>query len=148
MVVYRISREEYATLTSSGVANRWNKSGEKVIYAGASRSLSTLELVVHRSGIKTTKVYKLIQIFFPDEPDLIEQIPISSLPKDWKNLVAYPVLQEIGSKWYNSKKSLILQVPSAIISQEFNFLINTTHPLFSKVKIIKIEDYFWDDRLL
>jgi len=58
-------------------------------------------------------------------------------------------LQNIGSDWYSNKKKLVLQIPSAVIPQESNYVINTQHPLFtSQVKIIEREDYFWDKRLL
>ncbi len=44
---------------------------------------------------------------------------------------------------------MILRVPSAVIPQEYNYIINTRHPDFlTKVKLLRIEDYFWDERLM
>lgn len=148
MVVFRISLETYVGLSSSGADNRWNKAKEYVIYSGGSRSLSTLELVAHREHVKTKKTYKLMVLYFPDDPNLIMEIQIKDLPPDWRNRSAYSILQEIGSKWYILKSSLVLKVPSAIIPQEFNYIINTDHPLFSLVKHIDTEDFFWDNRLI
>jgi RES domain-containing protein len=148
MILFRIILEKYIGLSSSGAENRWNKLGEFVIYTGGSRSLSTLELVVHRDSIRTKETYKLMQFFIPDDPNFITQIAISDLPRDWRTRGAYSILQNIGSNWYKSKTSLILQVPSAIIPQEFNYIINTQHPLFSSVKHVDTEDYFWDNRLM
>lgn len=148
MIVFRIALEKYAVLTSSGAENRWNKTGEYVIYTGGSRSLSTLELVAHRAHISTSKIYKVMQIFFDDDPTLVNEVKISTLPTDWRSRSAYGILQNIGSDWYTKNLSLILKVPSAIIPQEFNYIINTKHPNFSKIKLIVTEDYVFDNRLL
>jgi RES domain-containing protein len=150
MNVYRISSTKYSKeLTASGAENRWNKENEYVIYTGGSRSLSTLELVVHRAAIKITIPYKLMVISIADEPELIKEVKGSDLPSNWRTEAAYSVLQELGSKWYQEKESLVLKVPSALIPQESNFVINTRHPLFfSKVLLVEQEDYIWDARLL
>lgn len=84
-----------------------------------------------------------------DEEQLVSQIRLKDLPKNWRSIAAYPVLQQIGSDWYTRNESLLLKVPSAVIIQECNYLINTKHPDFNgKVSLVRTEDYFWDDRLL
>ncbi|MFN8344596.1 MAG: RES family NAD+ phosphorylase [Spirosomataceae bacterium] len=150
MEVFRICHEKYAgQLTSSGSANRWNVQGQNVIYTGSSRSLSTLELVVHRNAIVPTFLYKVMVISIADEDSLIKQVRLSDLPPDWRSLNAYSKLQRIGSEWYRQQETLLLKVPSAIISQEYNYVINTEHPDFaSKVQLVRTENYFWDNRLL
>jgi len=61
---------------------------------------------------------------------------------------SYPQLQQLGSEWYQSNKSLILKVPSAVIPMEYNYIINTRHPDFqNNVTLVRTEDYFWDERL-
>lgn len=150
MLVYRISRFKYAqNLEASGVANRWNKAGQFVIYASESRALATLELVVHRSAIIQSDTYKVMVIEISEQKlDLVQEINRSELQANWNNLQSYPRLQEIGNEWYEKKESLILKVPSAMIPQENNFVINTMHDLFkSQVKVIALEDFFWDGRL-
>ena len=150
MNVFRIVPEAFSNeLNASGSANRWNLRGQKVIYTGSSRSLSTLELIVHRSAIQPSKPYKLLVISI----DLLEaeyqKIQLDQLPINWRNLQAYGQLQLIGSNWYKAQNSLLLEVPSAVIPQESNYIINTEHPDFSKkIRINRIEDYFWDNRLL
>jgi RES domain-containing protein len=149
MEVYKICSEKYShSLNASGASNRWNKKDEFVIYTGSSRSLSTLETVVHRSSINISSSYKLVIIAIHDST-LIKEISVSELPKNWKSIEAYIELQEIGSKWYHSLESLILKVPSAIISQEYNYIINTKHPLFAtNVLLQSVENFDWDKRLL
>lgn len=150
MEVFRISRSRYAhRLEASGSANRWNLHGQYVIYAGSSRSLSTLELVVHRGSIAPSDEYKVMVISVADEDCLYHQIPTTSLPSNWRSFAAYSDLQEMGSQWFKEQDSLVLKVPSAVIPHEFNYLINTEHALFKeKVALVRTEDYFWDSRLL
>jgi RES domain-containing protein len=149
MEVFRIALEKYAgALTTSGSANRWNIAGQSVLYTGASRSLSTLELVVHRSAIQPTENYKVMVISIADEDDLVQQVQTRDLPANWRTMAAYPELQKIGSDWYTKQETLLLKVPSSVIVQEYNFLINVTHPDFTKVTLVRAEDYFWDGRLL
>jgi len=150
MEVFRISKEVHATsLSASGSANRWNTKGQQVLYTGSSRSLSSLELVVHRGAIQPNVGYKVMVISIADDDYLIKQVQRSDLPPNWRSLAGYPSLQGIGSAWYNRQESLVLKVPSAIIVYEYNYLINTEHPDFgSKVQLVRTEDYFWDSRLL
>lgn len=149
MEVFRICQESFATqLFASGNPNRWNLGKQFVIYTGASRSLSTLELVVHAGSIVPALKYKVMVISIPDDDISLKQILTHQLPKNWRTLAAYPDLQTIGSNWYNSQDSLVLKVPSAIIPLEYNYIINTNHKEFStSVKLVRTEDYFWDNRL-
>lgn len=150
MEVFRIAMEQYSNaLTSSGSSNRWNKKGEQVLYTGSSRSLSTLELVVHKGAVTPSESYKVMVISIADEDSLYQQILQKELPTNWRRFDAYSSLQRIGSSWVNSQESLVLKVPSAVIPKEYNFIINTEHPLFNtKVKLVRTEAYFWDKRLL
>ncbi|MBK5194351.1 MAG: RES family NAD+ phosphorylase [Flavobacteriaceae bacterium] len=149
MEVFKICREKYANaLNASGAANRWNKKEEFVIYAGGSRSLSALETVVHRAAINISNPYKLLTISIKDKTP-IKEIAIKDLPANWNTIEGYIKLQEIGSKWVNSLETLILKVPSAIISQEYNYLINTKHPLFAtNIRLESVVDFAWDKRFL
>jgi RES domain-containing protein len=150
MEVFRICKEEYSgQIKASGGANRWNMQGHYVVYAGSSRSLSALELVVRRSSIIPVLNYKVMVISIPDDDSIITHIHLSGLPQNWRTLAAYSRLQEIGSKWYTTQISLVLKVPSAIIPFEYNYVLNSEHPDFKRsVKLVRVEDYFWDNRLL
>lgn len=150
MEAFRISREEYSTsLSSSGSANGWNLKGQNVLYAGSSRSLSSLELIVHKGTVKPALVYKVMAISIADEDRLVKQIHIRDLPANWRLFAAYSNLQNIGSHWYTSQESLVLKVPSAVIPFGYNYIINTEHPEFTaNVSLVRTEDYFWDSRLL
>lgn len=149
MEVYRISHKDYSiVLSSSGSSNRWNYEGEYVIYTGSSRSLSTLELIVHRNSIKKLPDYEMMILSIADEDNLMEQIPIKKLPANWRSFTSYFKLQKIGSAWYKKQSSLVLKVPSALIPKEYNYIINTKHPTFNtNVLLVRNEEYFFDERL-
>jgi len=150
MRVYRITAAKYASkLSSSGAANRWNQEGEFVIYSAESRSLASLELVVHRSAIKPQLEYKLLVIDIDVPKSQVQKVKENELPENWRSVDAYNLLQQIGSSWYTECKKLVFQIPSVIIPQEYNYIINTKHKLFDdKVNIVSKENYFWDNRLL
>ena len=147
MEVFRITLAEYANeLYASGRSNRWNYKGEKVIYAAASRSLACLENVVHSSGVALSQSFTVMVIYIPDKIS-IETIAIEQLPKDWNKKARPQTCQSLGSQWINSNASLLLQVPSSIIPDEKNYLINPTHKDFTKVKIIDRQHFYFDQRL-
>ena len=151
MQLYRITREKYAdSLEASGRANRWNKEKEYVIYAASSRALAVLELTAHRNAIMSGLTYKivLLHLQLEEEKTTVAKIPLTTLPKNWNTLQNYFITQKIGSDWYKSRDKLLLQVPSAIVHQEFNYVVNTQHPDFkSRIKITQ-EAFRWDPRLL
>lgn len=150
MLVYNIRKSKYSdSLRASGVANRWNKEEEFIIYTGGSISLSTLELVAHRNAIDIKSGYKLLFIGLDIKESDVTEIKLEHLPANWKSIEAYPILQEMGSKWYQSKQSLLLKVPSALVQWESNYLINVNHPEFlNKVSIDSTQEFIWDNRLI
>ncbi len=148
MELFRICAARHAgKLSSSGKANRWNSDGRSVIYAGSSRSLSTLELIVHRSSVTPAIPYRVLVLSVTDNESLIRQVRIKQLPGNWRTIFAYPVLQKIGDTWYDKQETLILKVPSVIIPQEYNYMINTEHPDFREnVMRVREEEYCFDSR--
>jgi RES domain-containing protein len=145
--VFRISAPRYAQrLTASGVANRWNTAGQYIIYTAATASLACLENVVHRGAEGLQAPFKLMRLDIPDQV-LIEEVPAAMLPPDWQQVTSYPQCQEIGSAWYQLRRSAVLKVPSAIIASEANYLLNTSHPDFSQVKLLSTEDFIFDPRI-
>lgn len=149
MKLYRITRKKYASkLVASGRANRWNKEKQYVIYASSSRALAALELVAHRSAIMEGLDYNTVIIEAPETKNSIISVDRDSLTNKWQQLENYYFTQKIGGEWYEGQKSLILEVPSALVDEEFNYVINTSHPDFSKIKIAGLENFNWDKRLL
>lgn len=148
MFVFRISKSRFAeTLRASGRQNRWNTEGKFVLYSSSSLSLACLETIVHTSGdLLYTEDYKSIVIEIPGSIS-VGVIDLKMLPKNWKEKEQKKYIQQIGDDWYNKQESLLLQVPSAIINREFNYLINTKHPDFKKLSIAEIDNFMFDSRI-
>lgn len=110
----------------------------------SSLSLACLETVVHSSGeILYKQDYKSIIIELP-EGIATTIIDIKALPENWNEREQQSYTQNIGDEWYAKQETLVLQVPSAIISKEVNYLINTKHPDFSKVFIAEVNSFTFD----
>lgn len=93
--------------------------------------------------------YKVMVISIADDEYLYEQVQQADLPANWRSMLAYPELQKLGGNWYQTNRSLVLKVPSAVVPKEYNYVINTRHPDFEKmVSLIRTENYFWDERLI
>jgi RES domain-containing protein len=147
MIVYRICIAKYSgRLTASGIAGRWNGQGQKVIYAAESRALACLEHLVHRSGEGDNSLYRIMLIKLPPVKNLLTEIIEKDLPPGW-NLPGNASCRSVGSKWYDSRQSLVLKSPSAIIKSEHNYIINTQHPSFKKIILLTSEPFFLDPRL-
>ena len=146
-VVYRIAAPRYAQrLTASGVANRWNLAGQQVLYTAASAALACLENVVHR-GAEGLRVPFALMVIELAESLLVEEITPAMLPPDWQQVTSYPRCQRFGDAWYRQRRSAVLRVPSAVIPSDFNYLLNTTHPDFSQVALLRTEEFRFDPRI-
>jgi RES domain-containing protein len=151
VVVYRIAGKKFIKdLSGNGARSyggRWNHKGVGIIYTSENRALATLECLVHvpLSIIPTNLSIASLEI--PD--DIIpKEISTSDLPVNWRHYPAPLELAEIGTQLTLANNTLLLRVPSAVVDQEFNILINPSHPDIQRVTISDIDDYRFDDRLL
>lgn len=150
MLVYRIARDRYIRdLSGSGsreYGGRWSPPGIPVLYTSESRALAALEFYAHTSPRQVPPGLCIAEISIPDKIK-IKAVESPGLPKDWQKYPAPLELQEYGLKWAASGEGLILRVPSVQVSREYNFLINPAHPDMPGVKIMAVENFFYDDRL-
>jgi RES domain-containing protein len=150
MLVYRIARSNHiADLSGEGArlhGGRWNHRGTAVIYTSASRSLATVELLVHLSFSFLPTDLKMATIEIPDEP-APEEVEVAALPPNWRGFPAPPELADLGTSWARSGRSLLLRVPSAVVEHEYNILINPAHPDIARVALAAMEDFRLDRRL-
>jgi len=90
---------------------------------------------------------KLWVINIPDDLAIAE-IKIEELPEDWPEYTNYANCQALGDAWLNSSNTSVLQVPSSIIPEEFNYLINPLHLDFRRISIQATENFSFDERLV
>lgn len=147
MNVYRITTAKWAEkLTGSGFPARWNSKGVYVIYTASSRALACLENLVHRSGEGLHSRFRIVEIEIPDSVS-IQKRESGQLPAEWYKPEQYHICRQIGDQWIEQGESLLLEVPSSIIREETNVLINPHHPEFKEVKISDIREFRFDERL-
>lgn len=147
MEVYRIALARFANaLVSPGSQGRWNGLGHYVIYTAGSRALACLENLVHRDSEGLQQLFKVMIVQIPDQVS-IEKLEIAQLPLDWTDYKNQYLTRRVGNNWLQGFSSCVLQVPSAIIPREFNYLLNPAHPDFKLIRIAALEDFSFDNRL-
>lgn len=151
MRVFRIAKSRYIRdLTGVGPqthGGRWNHKGTAVIYASESRSLASLEYLVHIPMSLEPLDLAVATLVIPDRI-VPTEIGISYLPQDWKVFPAPSRLADMGTKWAQEGESLLLRVPSAVVPDEYNILINPLHPDIVDVDLEDVHKYVFDERLL
>ncbi len=125
---------------------RWNHKGMPVVYVSENLALAVLEAFVSLSVCKSNIPYVYIPTEIP-ESVLIEEFKPADLPKDWRELPPPASTKDMGANWAKSMRTPILRVPSAIIPIESNFVLNTYHPDFKKIKIGNPQTFSFDPRM-
>jgi RES domain-containing protein len=102
-------------------------------FASEYLSLATLEIVVHLQNSFPLANYAVFSVEFLE--DLVQDLDLALLPKNWRSFPAPPRTQEIGDVWVKSNSSALLRVPGVIVVHEQNFLINPMHHDLAKLII-------------
>ena len=148
MIVYRLATTEYKNdLTGTGAkifGGRWNSTGVTVLYTTENISLAVLEILARADKYTIPENYHLIKIMIPDAAEPLS-ITKNKLKKGWKDDVGYT--RFIGDEFMKSNDALLMKVPSAVVDEENNFILNTQHSDFKKVKITSTFLFHFDKRL-
>jgi len=153
MVVFRIEREKYLKSTLTGIGSsiskgfRWNSFNTKLVYTAESRALAILEASVHLDLSEDLPIDRyFVEIEIPEQIT-IQEVKIADLPVDWNAKPPTIITQTIGDDFVFQNESAVLKVPSSIVPQEFNYLINPNHPDATKIKVIGKTAMNFDQRL-
>ena len=147
MLVYRIVHKSFSRkIIAPGFAGRWNGSGRKVIYCAESIALAFLENMIRRQGIGFNQDFKTMILEIPDTMK-IQFVQFKDLPAGWRKFNDYSKSQPIGNKWYDDGVFPILKVPSAVLPESYNYVLNATHAECRKIKLLKTTDLIPDERI-
>lgn len=151
IVAFRLVDAKFADDVYSGegarlFGGRWNKKGHRVVYTADTVSLATLELIVTTPRAQRLRDYVVSSCAFSRE--LVEEIDVARLPENWRDYPAPPELREIGTTWLLNGSSAVLSVPSAVIPNQRNYLLNPEHPDFSTIHMNPATPFQLDFRLL
>ena len=125
---------------------RWNSMGIAMVYTSETLSLAAFEILVHLGRENIFNSYRKVEIQIPER--LILTATVEDLPPGWDERSIDPyVAMGIGDQWINDNSSLALRVPSAIIPQDNNILINPNHSDWKKIVIMKDSPFVFDHRL-
>lgn len=134
------------SLHASGMQGRWNSAGNKVLYAAESIPLAFLENMVRRQGVGFNNDFQIMFISVPD-PVSVQQVNVYDLDPVWRNPNDYSACLPIGDKWYQDRKSIALKVPSAVMPEAFNYVINTMHADYKNVELVGSTNLVPDPRI-
>jgi RES domain-containing protein len=147
---WRIVRVERAAAAFSGegaaaAGGRWNTPGTPVVYLSEHKSLAALETLVHLSRHAAVR-FVFFRVGLPTK--VIERFSWKHLSAQWTQEPPRAETQAVGDIWVRENRSAVLAVPSVIIPDEFNYLLNPAHPDFRIIVIGKPEPFAFDPRLL
>lgn len=149
MIVYRIGRIKYANdLTGEGArlfGGRWNNKGIGCLYTSASRALALLEYTVNIDIDDIPRALSITIIEIPERS--IKILEEANLPGDWKHSPAPSSTKIFGSKLLLTAAEPVIRIPSTVIPDEFNYLLNPLHSDSDKFKIINVNDFVYDVRI-
>ncbi len=149
MIVYRVGKTKYASyLTGEGArlfGGRWNNKMVSCVYTSESRALALLEYTVNINMDDIPRALSITIIEIPDHT--IKILKEADLPGDWKHSPAPSSTKEFGSDLLLAAAGPVIRVPSIVIPDEFNYLLNPLHIESKKFKIIDISDFVYDVRI-
>ena len=151
---WRLAAPEHARTVEqmlSGVGalrhgGRWNSPGRLAVYLGGSLALASVELLVHLRAPDVLRQYRKLPVRIPE--GLIQRLDVRDLPREWAAPALHARTQAVGDRWLESRESVALRVPSAVVPSEVNYIVNPSHPDFDRIKPGSITDFRYDPRVL
>lgn len=146
MIVYRLCRAKWADdLSGEGsrlFGGRWNHKMTPCIYTSESRALAILEYTVNIQLDEIPRALKMISIEIPDQK--FNSISVNQLPGNWRDFPSPFSTKDFGTALLKSNQYPVIQIPSTIIPEEKNYILNPINPLF---KIVAVKDFIYDIRI-
>ncbi|MGF1575906.1 MAG: RES family NAD+ phosphorylase [Cyanophyceae cyanobacterium] len=138
MQVWRVCKEKHRATAFSGegglyASSRWMPQGLRVVYVAESLALASLEVFVHLESDRIPLV--AIRARLPEgiPMEMVTVAQLEAMDPEWQSVEAYGRLQAMGKAWWQAGRTPVLQMPSAIVPVEFNYLLNPEHPEFRVV---------------
>jgi RES domain-containing protein len=148
---WRISKKRHAKNAFDGegayrYGGRWNSRGVRVVYLSSSPALAALEVLVNAADPQLLHTVPYVVISVEFDQSLLTRA--ERLPKNWKEDPPPKSAARIGDAWVLSGASLFLEVPSAVIPFENNYLLSPVHPAMRSLHIDNPQAFSFDPRLV
>jgi len=148
--LWRIARRAQVAPDGEGArlyGGRWNSPGTAVVYAASRLSLAALEYLVHIDPDDAPDDLVALRLSVPgNTTELV--LASESLPAGWQRTPPPPECQTIGDRWARNREHLLLRIPSVLVPEESNVLVNPMHPDASLVRVEGFRPFSFDPRLL
>jgi len=134
-------------LTGAGAkitGGRWNTAGVAMLYAAETIALACLETLVHTKAVGLPFNRYLVRIDVPDSVWRTAELFPDKV--GWDALPAGRVSIDYGTQWARAARSLLLRVPSVVVPEEFNVLVNPAHPDAKALRVAKVRKWLYDPR--
>jgi len=151
ITAWRLIKARYAANAFDGegarlYGGRWSSPGFPVVYCSATASLAVLEVFANVQRAELLAHYVVVSCAF--ERSLVTTVQIEDLAVGWRASPAPAELKNVGDDWIRNGASPVLEVPSAIIDREKNYLLNPRHPQFERIQLGDPEPFLFDLRLI
>jgi RES domain-containing protein len=150
MLAWRISKRAHANdrigQGSAQNGGRWNSIGVNAIYLGATVEICVLEKLVHTASMVPPDLV-IVEFTLPEAHDLYWRPDQNQLPAGWDDLPATDISARFGDKFIKSGSHLGAFLPSVIVPEAMNIVINPNHPKMSGVALRTVRDFKFDTRL-
>jgi RES domain-containing protein len=149
VIVWRLARLAHVKLDGEGArlaGGRWNSRGRPAVYTSSRLSLAALELLVHTEVTLVPADLVACEIDIPDDVE-VRSIELAELPHDWRRS-GHPQCFAIGDQWLDDGRAAVLRVPSAVVPEEWNYLINPRHRAARSIEVVRQRTFSFDARLL
>ena len=144
---YADPRQAFSGAGARRYGGRWNLPGVAVVYTSEHLSLAVLELLVHFGAEGLKRVYCAFPVEIP--ADLaVTHLEIEALPPSWREYPPPVEVQRLGTDWAQRGDTAVLVVPSVLVPEERNVLLNPNHPDFARLRIGPARAFALDPRLL
>jgi RES domain-containing protein len=149
MQVWRIFPARYRSSAFTGIgglyaAGRWNHLGVPLVYTATSRALAALEFFVNLDPGEAPDDLLIAEASIPN--DTILTLDLNRLPAHWREL-NNDTCRNLGSEWVADRRSLGLLVPSAVVEDDWNLLLNPAHSSFASLHIVEPKPFHYDERM-
>ncbi len=148
MILWRFSN--HATLNGRGglyASGRWHTEGRPIVYLAENPAGALVEVLVHLEldPAHFPRSYRLLKAEAPEDLS-VRTVAGVELPRNW--IPDQVTTRTVGDEWLASKNTVLLRVPSVIVPETFNVLLNPAHAEAGRIQVLWHEEYPWYARLL
>ena len=149
MKVFRITKARHTRTAFSGegarlAGGRWTYPGEAAVYCSSTLALAALETFVHVGEEGRTLAFASFEVNIPAS---VRVDRVAKPPRGWREEPPGPASMRVGSNWIRQGRSVALALPSVLVPQEFNVILNPAHSDFSRLEISRRSRFAFDPRM-